>query len=128
MKNTGKTTIAILTAVCLVVVSTVCCCLTRAAYAGIFQAQAKSACCHGKAVVHDQHAKACDTCTKRLQSADGALTFDLNPAVQVAQHLVATVTVVVPQVRSTLNLAFLDSPPGLFSSVPLYLKTHSLRV
>ncbi len=125
MKNTGKATVAILTAVCLVLGSTVCCCLTRAAHA----AQAKSACCHSKAVAHDQHAKACDTCTKRLQSADAAATFDLTPlAAYSVQPSLIVIAVLVPQVRATLNLSFLDSPPGLSASVPVYIKTHSLRV
>ena len=126
MNKFWKPTLVFFMIIGFLVSTMVCCCVTRLAQAAMVQAKAKS-CCHAKAGNSEHQAKDCDTCSKnRFRAGTFSLFKVVIPATYVLKSVDA-VSFILPFQFPMKSVSF-HGPPKAFSDLPLYLKTHSLRI
>ena len=126
-----STTVSVLS-ITFLVSTMVCCCMTRLAQAATTaQSKTKSSCCHhAKASGSEHKTKDCkSTCPKKNLRADTLPVFNvIPPSTYVFKLLPIDLISFLPSTPFIMKSVSFHSPPAPLSNLPLYLKTHSLRI
>ncbi len=127
MKYPGfRAIVSAVLATTVIVMVAVCCCTLKPLMA---KAQVCSH-CHAQSTSQkaDPQSHAC--CLTKLAPFESAVqSFVLTPSIEkIVYAMTHAVEFAFTPVKIKFNLAYLDGPPGIVNEIPLYLKTHSLRV
>ena len=72
---------------------------------------------------------ACDCCVTKQLPADSTANISLNiPKVTFSYLSSNILSNPFSIIKTRFNLAYLDGPPGHYSEIPLYLKSHAFRI
>ncbi len=108
-------------------VSAVMCCCVR--HLVQEHASAKSSCCQGKSSKSDSSHTTCDSCSSITKSADVlAKVHFTSPSNGALNHSTFDLSPLTFELKTKLNSAFLNGPPGPVVTVALYTQFHSLRI
>ena len=130
MNKFWKSTTVFVLIVTFLVSTMICCCVTRLAQGAMVQTKVKSSCCHAKASNSEHKAKDCgSTCPKKNLRAETLPVFTVvSPSTYAFKLLPIDFISLLPSAPFVMKLVSFHSPPAHHSNLPLYLKTHSLRI
>ena len=109
--------------------STLCCHSFAATSSSVKTDRALPACHAHKNRSESPVKGTCDCCVSKQSSADSAVNFSLRvPQILLGYLSLNMLSSPFSPVKTKFNLAYLDGPPGHYSEIPLYLKSHAFRI
>ena len=128
MVKTFKSHIACVLAVSVLAMMAFCCCTAKAVQAAMLKSKACSHCAVDKSAKADKN-QSHDCCFAKASKGEVAKAFELAPQSLISvQAFFAAVDRPLFVAKSTLNLAYLDGPPGPVTEVALYYQSRSIRI
>ncbi len=128
MVKTFKSHIACVLAVSVLAMMAFCCCTVKSVQAAMLKSKACGHCAVDKTAKADKK-QSHDCCFAKASKGEAVKVFELaSQSLGSAPTFVEAAFRPLFVVKSTLNLAYLDGPPGPLTTVPLYYQSRSIRI